>query len=131
MMICGNGFNGSYAKACVSIEADPFNVLFSGNAVGTRGSGVNWSVVSPTNPLAGITVFPLANTLVPASAITRTYAQLPQSATGAVEGMEYSITDSPIPAYSGTSNCGAVITSGGGTNHIKVRWNGSNWIIMG
>jgi hypothetical protein len=124
MMICGNGFNGSYAIACVSIEADPFNVLFSGNAVGSRGSGVSWSVVSPSNPVAGITVFPLANANVPASAVTRTFAQLPQSGTGAVEGMEYSITDSPTPA-------GAVITSGGGTNHVKVRWNGSSWRIMG
>jgi hypothetical protein len=134
--ICGNGFNGNYAVACVSVEADAFNVLFSGNGVGSRTSGVSWSVVSPANPLAGITVFPLASANVPASVTTRTYAQLPQSSTGAVEGMEYNITDSPIPAYSGAppsgaSNCGAAITSGGGTNHVKVRWNGSNWRIMG
>jgi hypothetical protein len=134
--ICGNGFNGNYAVACVSVEADAFNVLFSGNGVGSRTSGVSWSVVSPANPLAGITVLPLANANVPASVTTRTYAQLPQSSTGAVEGMEYNITDSPIPAYSGAppsgaSNCGAAITSGGGTNHVKVRWNGSNWRIMG
>jgi hypothetical protein len=42
------------------------------------------------------------------------------------KGDEYMISDSPI-AMSG--NFGTTVSAGGGANLVKVRWNGSNWVI--
>lgn len=48
---------------------------------------------------------------------------------GPFEGQEYDITDSPTAA---TGNWNATVTVGGGTNHVKVRWDGvSNWRVSG
>jgi hypothetical protein len=60
------------------------------------------------------------------------YADLPGGASGAVqpgptEGQEYDIIDSNTAA---SGNFGSTL-SGGGTNHVKVRYDGSNWRISG
>jgi len=41
------------------------------------------------------------------------------------EGLLVSISDSP------TATWGANVTAGGGGNHVWVRWNGSNWTVVG
>jgi hypothetical protein len=41
------------------------------------------------------------------------------------EGLLVSISDSPTAAW------GANITAGGGANHVWIRWNGSNWTVVG
>jgi hypothetical protein len=60
------------------------------------------------------------------------FADLPGGASGSVqpgpfEGQEYDIIDSTNAA----SGNFASITSGGGANHVKVRYDGSNWRISG
>jgi hypothetical protein len=41
------------------------------------------------------------------------------------EGLLVSISDSPTAAW------GAKVTAGGGANHVWIRWNGSNWTVVG
>jgi hypothetical protein len=41
------------------------------------------------------------------------------------EGLLVSISDSPTAAW------GANVTAGGGANHVWIRWNGSNWTVVG
>ena len=53
-----------------------------------------------------------------------TYSQLP-SANNALEGDEFDITDST------TATWGANVTTGGGSNRVRVRYNGRNWTVVG
>jgi hypothetical protein len=62
-------------------------------------------------------------------AFTLAFADLPGQAGVAiatpVEGMEFNITnDNSAGTFGATS-------SGGGTRHAKVRYNGTNWTVMG
>jgi hypothetical protein len=56
-----------------------------------------------------------------------TYANLKGVSTNpvAVEGNEYNISDSTV------NTRGTNVTVGGGSNHVKVRYNGTNWTLMG
>ena len=47
---------------------------------------------------------------------------------GPLESQEYDIIDSPRAA---SGNFAANVTVGGGTNHVKVRYDGTNWKISG
>ncbi len=71
--------------------------------------------------------FSFQNCNNPTAAVT--FAGLPGQAgvhrTTAVEGMEFDITDST------TTTWGANVTIGGGGNHVKVRYNGTNWTVVG
>lgn len=62
-----------------------------------------------------------------AFALAYTVANLPGISTNpaAVEGDEFNVTDSP------TATWGANVTTGGSSNHVKVRYNGSGWTVMG
>jgi hypothetical protein len=50
-----------------------------------------------------------------------TFANLPSPAQ---DGMEYNISNSNTATWGATA-------AGGGTNHVKVRYNGTNWTVMG
>jgi hypothetical protein len=60
-------------------------------------------------------------------ALVYTYANLKGVSTNpvAVEGNEYNISDSTVNTW------GTNVTVGGGSNHVKVRYNGTNWTLMG
>ena len=44
--------------------------------------------------------------------------------TTALEGKEYDITDCSTTTWGATA-------SGGGSNHVRVRYNGTNWTVVG
>ncbi len=73
----------------------------------------------------------------PSAAIT--FAALPGQSgvrvTPAVEGMEFDVTDATVPVAPDNNAVnrpvlGGTVT-GSGSSHAKVRWNGSNWTLMG
>lgn len=88
----------------------------------TGGSGI-WSLPSSTNsivfenvdgaPAAAANVLPV---------YARTYANLPANPT---EGLMCDVTDAT------TATWGATVSAGGGANNVKVRFNGTNWTVMG
>jgi hypothetical protein len=47
---------------------------------------------------------------------------------GPYESQEYDIIDSPTAA---SGNFAANVTTGGGSNHVRLRYNGTNWKIIG
>jgi hypothetical protein len=48
------------------------------------------------------------------------------------EGEEHLILDAGTCSDSNACNTwGATVTGGGGSKHVKVRWNGTNWTIVG
>lgn len=80
----------------------------------TGGGGVNWNM--PTGSKANHKFINCDN---PANALA--FADLPASP---VEGMEFDINNS------NTATWGATI-AGGGANHVKGRYNGTVWTVMG
>jgi len=106
-----------YDVACFSIAnaSSRANLAFincQGNQNG--GAGVNW--ITPTN--AYTAVFQNCNVQP-----VWTYSQLP-SGGNLLEGDEFTIRDST------TATWGATV-SGSGTNHALVRYNGTNWTVVG
>jgi hypothetical protein len=104
--------------ACIAIgnASSRANVLFEGVApVQTGGAGVSWLL--PTN---AYTVFFDTCNISP----VWTFSQLPSGAGNVFEGDEFNISDSS------TATWGATV-SGGGSNHALVRYNGSNWTVVG
>jgi hypothetical protein len=56
-------------------------------------------------------------------------SQIPSAGNGWIaEGMTVSITDCPINLI---GNWGTNVTTGGGSYHAMIRWNGSNWTVAG
>lgn len=90
-------------------------VFMSCTATQTGGAGVPW--ILPTNAYTAL--FVNCNTQ-PAW----TYSQLPTGG-NVLEGDEFNITDSTTAVW------GANVTVGGGANRVLVRWNGSNYTVVG
>ena len=127
IVISGIAIGGQMAVACFGI-ADTTNrgmITFVGarasNASGL--GGVTWSMPSKAHTAKWI------NCDNPAPIFT--YDNLPTGA-NVTEGDEFMISDAA------TGNCddaacnwGTNVTGGGGLLHRKVRWNGSNWTVVG
>jgi hypothetical protein len=118
--VISTGFSGPYDFAGVKIEnaTERADVVFrqanSINSGGPPGS-LNWDF--PTNAYTAqfINCNERPNWI---------YSQLP-TGDNVREGDEFNITDST------TSTWGANVTVGGGGNDVLVRWNGSNWTVVG
>lgn len=118
----GTGIIGDLTKvaACkVYTAAARTNVLFLSSTfdkhTGGGGTGFDWDL--PTNAYT-------ASWLNCNVSPTWTYAQLPTGG-NVLEGDQFTITDST------TSTWGANVTTGGGSTRVLVRWNGSNWTVVG
>jgi hypothetical protein len=87
----------------------------------TSGSqaGANWSITGSP----GYTFIQSNN---PSNAFA--FSKLPSSP---VEGMEYDINDCNIATPTSCTTWGNTPTSGGGSTHVHVRYNGRAWTIMG
>lgn len=90
------------------------NVFVSTLATNPTGPGVIWEL--PTN--AYTAQFIQCNTQP-----VWTFSQLP-SGGNVLEGDEYSISDSNTATWGATA-------AGSGSNHVAVRWNGSNYTVFG
>ena len=91
------------------------NLLFVGcNIQFQNGTGANW--VLPSN---AFTAWFQSSNIEP----VWIYSQLPQT-TNVLEGDEFSISDSP------TATWGANVTTGSSSNHILVRYNGTNYTVV-
>jgi hypothetical protein len=113
----GCNFGGPLTTAAFAIgnASSRANVVFSGCSGSQLGStGVGW--ILPTNSYTAF--FDNCNTQP-----IWTFAQLPTGGNG-FEGDEFNISDS------NTATWGATAT-GGGSNHVLVRYNGSNWTVVG
>lgn len=84
-------------------------------ALAGAGGGANWTL--PTNAYTAL----IENSNTPA---VWTFSQLPTGG-NVLEGDEFNISDSTTAAW------GANVTTGGGSNRVLVRWNGSNWTVVG
>jgi hypothetical protein len=109
--------SGPYEQAAFAVEnatsrADV--VIREVSAVQSGGAGVSW--LTPTN---AYTAKFRNNNVSP----IWTYAQLPTGG-NVLEGDEFNILDST------TATWGAKVTTGGGSNRVLVRWNGSNWTVV-
>lgn len=111
--------SGNYHDvACIAIEnasARTNIVIESCTATQSGGSGVPWVV--PTNAQTALFI---NNNVQP----IWTFAQLP-TGVNRLEGDEFDISDSP------TATWGANVTIGGGSNRVSIRFNGTNWTVVG
>lgn len=113
----GMSFGSQFDVGCVVIAnaSSRANLVFVAcSATQTGGAGVSWSL--PTN--AYTAQFINCNTEP-----VWTFSQLPTGG-NVLEGDEFSISDST------TNTWGANVTVGTGTNHVLVRWNGSNYTVV-
>jgi hypothetical protein len=91
------------------------NVAFEGTMVGIGpGMGLPWNM-----PTVNHSIFSYTNCNNPSAAFA--FSNLP---TSPVEGMAFDITDS------NTATWGAA-AAGGGSNHVRVRYNGLSWTVVG
>jgi len=102
---------GGFSNSAFSIGGGCNGVVFSA-CIGGNGGRV-WS-------MPGDSTVQFVNCNNPSPAFP--FGNLP---TSAVEGMAYDITDSPTAIW------GASVTVGGGTKHVRVRFNGTKWTVMG
>lgn len=89
---------------------------------GSTGVTTNSESSGTPNPFAALTFANLPGNFTPPFGSTSIYQD------GPIEGQEYSIIDSSVTS---SGNFAAVISSGGGGNHAKLRYDGSNWRISG
>lgn len=111
-------FYDSVIKCDSAQEANTFQNVFLTNDF--DGASL-WEF--PSDP----TGFKVLNS-VDAPSLACTFAQLPGESgaliSTAVEGMEFNITNSNTATWGATA-------AGGGANHVKVRYNGTNWTVVG
>jgi len=103
---------GIYIRAASSRANNLFECC---NASQTGGLGAAWSL--PSN---AYTAFFDSCNISP----VWTFSQLPSGAGNVLEGDEFNISNANTAAW------GAIV-SGSGGNHALVRWNGSNWTVVG
>ena len=111
-------FGGSYDVGGIVVgnASSRGNLVFREcSSVNSGGAGSSW--VYPSN---AYTAQFLNNNEVP----TWTYSQLP-SGGNVLEGDEFNISDGNSATW------GANVTAGSGGNAVLVRWNGSNWTVVG
>jgi hypothetical protein len=116
-VISGISIGSWHEVACVAIASGAARnnlVVRNISATVTGGGGVSWS--PPGNAYTAL--FENCNTYP-----IWTYSQLPTGG-NVLEGDEFDIGDS------NTATWGA-IGAGGGSNHVRVRYNGTNWTVMG
>jgi hypothetical protein len=115
-----SGLTGSqwFDVACFEIDvaSSRANLLFVGcNGSAGAGSGVAW--ITPNN--AYTAQFQNCNVQP-----IWTYSALPTGG-NVLEGDEFNISDSTTAAW------GANVTTGGGSHRVRIRYNGTNWTVMG
>lgn len=111
--VSGVADQASFAIENATSRADV--VVREVNATQTGGGGVSWLL--PTNAYTA----KFYNTNI---GPVWTYAQLP-TGSDVLEGDEFTISDST------TATWGANVTTGGGSNRVRVRHNGTNWTVVG
>ncbi len=108
---------GSYvdtAGISIANATSRTNNVFLSSGSGVIGGGTDW--VLPTNAYTAIFLQCNINPVW-------TYSQLP-SGGNVIEGDEFNISDSNTATWGATAG-------GSGSNHVLVRWNGSNWTVVG
>lgn len=117
-VIQGVSINSYFDQTCISV-ADATSranlVIRDVTALQTGGAGVNW--ITPSN---AYTAQFINNNVDP----IWTFSQLPTGG-NLFEGDEFNISDST------TATWGANVTTGGGSNRVLVRYNGTNWTVVG
>lgn len=126
------GWNGGNYAQYTLIKADGSAVSLNlGARVFTLPHGKAWGIDNLTgingingNTKAGLALINCDNDV----ALDMHYADLPGQSgvilTTLVEGMEYNIIDSNTATWGATA-------AGGGSNHVKLRYNGTNWTVVG
>ena len=127
--VSGNTFSMSVSNAGIDLSgANVVNLVFDGNNV--NNTGTNWKMPATANA-ADFTFIGNNN---PSAAFP--FAGLPGQAgvhlSTPIEGMEYDITNGQKagPAALTGSDLGTTVI-GGGSQHVKVRYNGTNWTCAG
>jgi hypothetical protein len=120
--------SGSFSVAAIILEDFPaqhaenasYNVFIGCNA-SNSGAGVAWQM--PLNAPSAQFI----NSNNPAAQFA--FTTLPDLSAGTAPeiGDEFLVSNSPT-ATSG--NFATVVTVGGGSNHVKLRWNGTGWMIV-
>jgi hypothetical protein len=114
---------GSNALMYVGKGNPGANNVIACTRVTAGAGGATWSLPVGGGADAAGTV-----TLISCDALAAwNFADLPSGA-NRITGMQFDIFDSPTAA---SGNFAANVTTGGGTNNVRVRWDGSNWKICG
>lgn len=117
-VISGYGSGNYHDVACIAIEnasTRANNIIQNSTATQSGGAGASW--VNPTNAQTAL-FFNNNNQPI------WTFAQLPTGG-NRLEGDEFDISDSTVAGWSNT------VTVGGGTTRVRVRFNGTNWTVVG
>lgn len=119
-LIAGNTVSGNLDTACFHVSgANVIQTTFMANNGSNTGAGAIW--VLPTGAGTSgneMTVIDCNNAATP---YAMAFADLPSAP---VEGMERDINNSNTAVWGATA-------AGGGANHVKVRYNGTNWTVVG
>lgn len=129
ILFVGNTLGGQMAVASIAIANPAANRNYQtwmNNGVGNASTlgGVAWSMPTVASQAQWF------NDSNPAALFT--YANLPTGG-NVTEGDEYMISDA-LAANCADGSCSTFatnVTGGGGALHRKVRWNGSNWTLVG
>lgn len=116
----------------VSVQAETASVdlTYDGNTSGTNNTFVGNTTTGSSTWIMPVNISKASFKYIENDnpAATMNYADLPGQAgvymTPAIEGMEYDIINSNSSVWGATA-------SGGGTTHAKVRYNGTNWTVVG
>lgn len=110
------GCKASNAGIDISAVGGSGQIAFEGVRSDLAGgaTGVNWKM-----PTTNHSSFCYTNCNNPSAAFT--FVNLPGSP---VEGMQFDVTDSNTATWGATA-------AAGGSNHVLVRYNGSNWTVVG
>jgi hypothetical protein len=133
----GGGANTQYVLKNTDGSSPSLNItgvaftINHGVAWGVRGTGTGGITGDLTtmdgNMKAGIQILNSNNPSGPN--LSMHFSNLPGQSgvqlTFAIEGMQYDIVDA------NTTTFGATVSSGGGSSHVRVRYNGTNWTVCG
>lgn len=122
-LIAGNSISIVCSNAGIDLSnVVGHNVVVQGNFCNVpSGGGTPWKM--PTSYVGGKTDISFLGNNNPYSGVV--FANLPDAP---IEGWEYECSDSPTTSV---GNFGATVATGGGSNHVKLRWTGSVWRIAG
>jgi hypothetical protein len=124
-VISGNTFGIAASQACIDLSAaNCSNVVFEGDnaVINPGGTGSAWKM--PATPFAADIKYISCNNPSAAFPFSGLPGQPGVHLTAPIEGMEFDITDSTTSTWGATA-------AGGGSSHVKVRFNGARWTVTG
>jgi Pectate lyase superfamily protein len=123
-VLMGNTISGDFSIAAITTPSQTAGNCESyiGVSATNSGAGAAWAEEQSNEVYSNVYI----NSNFTGHAIRKVFAGLPSGSNGNRRlGATYSILDANTAVW------GNPVTGGGSTNHVKVRWNGSAWTVVG